>query len=184
MFGYDDDGSRTDPQRRFEYRPGQSFEVGEGQMFAAGSLRGGARQRRVEAHRAEVRRHVSSHAWHAFAQRDAGTSTRKSGKSWAYMKRTHTSEIDRVLVHSALLSFYTIFEHGEGRDRARDRSAGVRTRRRAPKPADDDEVQHYKIRPDGTIDLQLPVEDREVSAVLVQSRGSGGFAGQAACVTT
>lgn len=172
MFGYKDDGSRADPDHRFEYRLGQSFEVGDGQMFNS------------EKFEAVVGSDVTrltglkiGDAFRATHGMPSPTETpdihKEVWKVVGVLKPTHTSN-DRVLF-IPLISFYTIFEHSKGE---LDREM-IRQGKNVPAKAEGDEVQHYTLRPDGTIDLQLPKEAREVSAILVRSRGEGGFAGQA-----
>jgi len=175
MFGYKDDGSRADPEHRFEYRPGQSFEVADGQMFNPDKFEAvlGSDVTRLTGLRV-------ADTFQATHGMPSPTETPDIHKEvWnvvGIMKPTHTSN-DRVLF-IPLISFYTIFEHAKAeieREMIR-RGENPATR---PKPSDEGEVQHYKLRADGTIDLQLPKEDRELSAILVRSRGEGGFAGQA-----
>jgi putative ABC transport system permease protein len=175
FFGFKDDGTQADESHRFEYRPGKSFEVAGGAMFNPDKFE--AVLGSDVAARTGLKIGDSFQATHGMpAANETPDIHKEVWKVVGVMKPTHTSN-DKVLF-IPLLSFYTIFEHGEAeieREMIR-RGENPATR---PKPADDDDVQHYKLRADGTIDLQLPIEDREVSAILVKSRGEGGFAGQA-----
>ena len=175
MFGYKDDGTRADVDHRWEYRPGRSFEVADGNIFNPDKFEAvvGSDVPRL----AGLKLGDTFQATHGMPSPSEVPDIHKEvWKVVGVLKQTHTSS-DRV-VYIPLLSFYTIFEHGEG-EIAREMIRRGENPATRPKPADDDEVQHYKLRPDGTIDLQLPQEDREVSAILVRSRGEGGFAGQA-----
>lgn len=175
FFGYNDDATRAEEGHRFEYRPGNSFEVADGSMFNPDKFEAvlGSDVTKLTG----LKLGDSFQATHGMpAPTETPDIHKEVWKVVGVMKPTHTAN-DKVLF-IPLLSFYTIFEHGEAeieREMIR-RGENPATR---PKPADEDDVQHYKLRPDGTIDLQLPVEDREVSAILVTSRGEGGFAGQA-----
>jgi putative ABC transport system permease protein len=175
MFGYNDDGSRADVEHRFEYRPGHSFEVGDGKMFAPDRFEAviGSDVSKLTG----LKSGDTFQATHGMPLPSETPDIHKEvWKVVGVLKPSHTSN-DRVL-YIPLISFYTIFEHGEA-EIAREMIRQGENPATRPKPADEDEVQHYKLRPDGTIDLELPKEAREVSAVLVQSRGAGGFAGQA-----
>lgn len=175
FFGYKDDGTQADEAHRFEYRPGKSFEVAQGAMFNPDKFEAvlGSDVTRLTG----LKVGDTFQATHGMPTGNETPDIHKEvWKVVGVMKPTHTSN-DKVLF-IPLLSFYTIFEHGEAeieREMIR-RGENPATR---PKAADDDSVQHYKLRPDGTIDLELPVADREVSAILVRSRGESGFAGQA-----
>jgi putative ABC transport system permease protein len=175
FFGYKDDSTRAEEGHRFEYRPGQSFEVADGSMFNPDKFEAvlGSDVTKLTG----LKLGDSFQATHGMPSPTEPPDIHKEvWKVVGVMKPTHTAN-DKVLF-IPLLSFYTIFEHGEAeieREMIR-RGENPATR---PKPADEDDVQHYKLRADGTIDLQLPPEDREVSAILVSSRGEGGFAGQA-----
>jgi len=174
MFGYQDDGTRADENHRFEYRPGRSFEVANGAMFNPNKFEAliGSDVTKL----AGLKLGDTFQATHGMpAPTETPDIHKEVWKVVGVLKQTHTSN-DRVLF-IPLVSFYTIFEHGEGEiDREMIRR-GQNPATRA-KPANEEEARHYQLRPDGTIDLQLPIEDREVSAVLVRSRGDGGFMGQ------
>jgi putative ABC transport system permease protein len=175
MFGYKNDGDRAAPEDRFEYRPGRSFEVADGKMFNPDKFEAilGSDVSKLTG----LKVGDTFRATHGMpAPNETPDIHKEVWKVVGVLKQTHTSN-DRVLF-IPLLSFYTIFEHGEGEIQRAMIRRGENPFTR-PKPADDDEVQHYVLRPDGTIDLQLPVQDREVSAILVRSRGEGGFSGQA-----
>jgi putative ABC transport system permease protein len=175
MFGYKDDDTRADEAHRFEYRPGKSFEVSDGAMFHPDKFQAvlGSDVTALTG----LKIGDTFQATHGMpAPGETPDIHKEVWKVVGTLKPSHTSN-DRV-VFIPLLSFYTIFEHGEAeieREMIR-RGENPATR---PKPADDDDVQHYKLAADGTIELDLPKEDREVSAILVRTRGDGGFAGQA-----
>ena len=176
MFGYNDDGTRAPAGERFEYRPDRSFEVADGKMFAPDKFE------------AVIGSDVSKltglklgdvfQATHGMPAPNVTPDIHEEKwKVVGVLKQTHTSN-DRVLF-IPLLSFYTIFEHGEGEIQRAMLRRGENPIARPKAAADNgEEPKHYTLRPDGTIDLQLPMADREVSAILVRSRGEGGFSGQ------
>ncbi len=83
---------------------------------------------------------------------------------------THTSA-DKCL-WIGLTSFYTIFEHANA-EIQREMIRKGQNPATLPAAADDDTAQHYKLAADGTIELDADVlAAREVSAVLVRSRGA------------
>jgi putative ABC transport system permease protein len=176
MFGYNDDGARAAEGERFQYRLDRSFEVADGKMFAPDRFEAilGSDVTKLTG----LKLGDTFQATHGMpAPNETPDIHKEVWKVVGILKQTHTSN-DRVLF-IPLLSFYTIFEHGEGEIQRAMLRRGENPLAH-PKPAgDEDEVQHYTLRPSGTIDLQLPIEDREVSAILVRSRGEGGFAGQA-----
>lgn len=181
FFGYDDAGQRVEvkegePSKRFEYRPGRSFEFAQGTVF---------REDRFEAvvgsdvpKMAGLKLGDEFHATHGFPQ--PGQTPDVHEETWkvvGVLAPTHTAA-DRC-VYIGLTSFYTIFEHAEAELAREATREGKPQPAAAPKQEDHDhaghdehEEKHYIVAPDGTIKLDKEVLDaREVSAILIKSRG-------------
>ncbi|MDB5324476.1 MAG: ABC-type antimicrobial peptide transport system, permease component [Phycisphaerales bacterium] len=172
FFGYDDAGQRVEskegePTKRFEYRPGRSFEFAEGKPF---------REDHFEAvvgsdvpKMADLKLGDEFHATHGFPQ--PGQSPDVHEETWkvvGVLAPTHTAA-DKC-VYIGLTSFYTIFEHAEAelaREATRDGKAQP-----APAHEEDHDAKHYALATDGSIKLDKEVLDaREVSAILIKARG-------------
>jgi len=82
------------------------------------------------------------------------------------LDKTFTAN-DRVLF-IPLMSFYSIWEHAEGLDAIADIASNTRP---APKPAatQEEEAKAYTLNPDGTINLKLPKDKWEISAILLKT---------------
>jgi putative ABC transport system permease protein len=172
FFGYKDDGTRADPDHRFEYRPGKSFEVAEGKMFHPEKFEAviGSDVTRLTG----LKLGDSFQATHGMPTAGQVPDIHKEvWKVVGVMKPSHTANDKCLFI--PLITFYTVGAHG----RAELQRAAIRAGVAPPKEADDDNVKHYTLNADGTINLDIPKKDWEISAILVRSRGEGGFAGQA-----
>lgn len=173
FFGYDAEGKRVentdeDPNRRFEYRPGQSFEIADGKILD---------DKKFEAvlgsdvtAKAGLKVGDIFQATHGFPQ--PGQTPDIHQEKWkvvGILAPTHTAADHCVWV--GLTSFYTIFEHANAeieREMLR-RGENPATR---PKADDDDDTKHYHLDADGRILLDQNVLDaRELSAILIKTRG-------------
>ena len=172
FFGYDDAGKRIentedDPNRRFTYRPGQSFEIAAGRIFNNDKFE------------AVIGSDVSAktglklgdtfQATHGFPQPGAQPDVHK--EKWTVvgvLKPTHTAADKCVWI--GLTSFYTIFEHAEAEIQRNQLRTGEKM---GASGGEDEGKKHYTVSPDGIITLDPDVmAGREISAILVKTRGS------------
>lgn len=200
FFGYDDQGNRLPEGKRFEYQPGKSFEVvAPGKIFHVDKFEAviGADVPRLVG----LKVGDQFQATHGFPTSGAPADVHE--EKWTVtgiLAPTHTAA-DKC-IYIGLTSFYTMQEHGEAeisRMKQRQRVAGEGTPAASPAPASapaidphdihdahDDEDDHtghhhthhahYDLEPDGRIVLHDEVKRaREVSAILVKTRGDGGF---------
>ncbi|HEY2586813.1 MAG TPA: ABC transporter permease [Tepidisphaeraceae bacterium] len=177
FFGYNDDDTRADPDHRFEYRPGKSFEVAEGKMFHPEKFEAvlGSEVTRLTGLK------LGDHFQATHGMPNPGEVPDIHKEVWqvvGVMKQTHTANDKCVFI--PLLSFYTIAEHAKAEIQREAIRRGENPATQMSKvDEDDDNIKHYTLNADGTINLDVPKQDREISAILVRSRGEGGFAGQA-----
>jgi putative ABC transport system permease protein len=188
--GYDDTGKRIEntPGKtpdRFEYRPGKSFEMAQGQPF---------KENRFEAvigsdvpKATGLKLGDTFQASHGFPV--PGQKPDVHDEEWTVvgiLAPTRTAA-DRC-VYIGLTSFYTIFEHAEAELAREATRTGVPPA--PPKPDDHDhdhdghadhahdEHRHYSVAADGSIVLDKEVMDaRELSAILIKARGAEGTSG-------
>ncbi len=181
-FGYNPDGTRAADGKRFEYRPGQSFEI-----VAPGKV---LTENRFEAvvgcdvpKLGKLKLGNQFQATHGFPI--PGMTPDVHDEKWTVvgvLAPTHTAA-DRC-VYIGLTSFYTIFEHGEAEVQREQQRQAVGALPPATAPVEAHEVhdhdheheeRHYDLTPDGTIVLHDEVlRAREVSAILIKTRGDGG----------
>lgn len=169
MFNFTDDGQPIAGDG-FEYRPGKRYELAQGRMFHA---------RKFEAIiGSDIPRLTGLKIGDTF---NATHGTPAPGETpdvheerWTVvgvLQPTHTAN-DRVLF-IPLITFYSICSHGEGLEAQAQIKAGEDVSRVAsPKHEHhhhDGHAKHYTLGPDGTIDLHLPKETWQLSAILVKS---------------
>lgn len=170
FFGYDNSGKRIDEDRRFEYRPGKSFEIAEGKPLDDRKFQavvGSEVLRKTGLKIGDV-----FQATHGFPQPGQTPDIHKEKwKVVGVLAPTHTAA-DRC-VWIGLTSFYTIGGHAT----AELQRAMIR---QGKDPSthpmdDDDDATHCMLSDDGTILLDADVaKAREVSAILIKTRS--GFA--------
>lgn len=172
MFGVDDEGKAMG-QDSFEYRPDRHYEIAQGHLF---------HPRKFEAIvGAEVPALTGLKIGDTF-QATHGLPTanetpdvhEEQWKVVGVLAPTHTAN-DRVLF-IPLPTFYCIFEHEEGLEAHAQIKAGQDIAQVAAHHHEDHEQKQYTMNPDGTVELQLPRDKWELSAVLVKARSS--FAAQ------
>jgi putative ABC transport system permease protein len=180
MFGLNDDGTPVEPDRAFEYRPGKHYEIADGKVFGADKFEAviGSEIPRLTG----LKMGDEFQATHGIPQPGEQPDIHKPRwKVVGILKPTHTAS-DGV-VYIPLTSFYCIAEHDvglvaqeairEGKNattavsalQAKDAEV-----KKAANKGEEEEVEHYTVRPDGTIDLQLPKDIWGLSAILVRSR--------------
>ena len=165
MFGIDDDsGKPTDPAHTFEYRLGLHYEFSMGRCFAPNKFE--AVLGYETARKSGLKMGSVFQATHG-----EGISTNPDihKQKWTVvgvLKKTFTSNDNCLFI--PLKTDYCIEDH----------ELGIKTQwilkhgGQAPPPnTDPDEVDVYKMHPDGTFDLFMPKEEWEVSAIFVKARG-------------
>jgi len=176
-FGFDDDGTPADESRRFEYRPGRSFEIAQGKVLHVDRFEaviGSDVSRRTG-----LKLGDTFQATHGFPQ--PGMQPDVHEEKWTIvgvLAPTRTAA-DRAL-YIGLTSFYTIAEHGDAElQRHAARQAGVPFKEPVHDhdhghnhDHDHDHEKHFTLAPDGTIRLDAHLlEARELSAILIKTRG-------------
>jgi putative ABC transport system permease protein len=171
-FGYNDDGTRADESRRFEYRPGRSLDIAQGKVLHVDrfdAVIGSDVSRRTG-----LKLGDTFQATHGFPQ--PGQQPDVHDEKWTIvgvLAPTRTAA-DRAL-YIGLTSFYTISDHSDAElQRHAARQAGVPFKAPPDEHAghDHDHEKHFTIAPDGTITLDSHLtEARELSAILVKTRG-------------
>ncbi|HZZ45092.1 MAG TPA: ABC transporter permease [Tepidisphaeraceae bacterium] len=178
LFGLDDDGKPIDDEHVLEYRPGKRYEIAEGKVFAADKFE--ATLGSDVAALTHLKIGDIFQATHGMPAPGVKPDIHKpKWKVVGILKPTHTAG-DRVL-YIPLLSFYTIAEHDVGlvaQDAARkgqDVQAAVKEFEQTKKgEPEEEEHDHYKITPDGRIDLDLPKTVWGLSGIMVKARGGFG----------
>jgi putative ABC transport system permease protein len=176
LFGFDDEGvAQAD---RFEYRPEKYYEFAEGRVF---------HPRKFEA---VIGSDVSARTGLKIGQKFKAThgtplpnqSPDEHDTEWevvGVLAPTHTAA-DRVLF-IPLETFYAIADHEQALEAMSQIKQGADpTKLASPKPAetpatDDHDHDHahdeaFTMNPDGTLNLHLPKNEWQVSAILVKSR--------------
>jgi putative ABC transport system permease protein len=182
LFGVDEDGKPTDPEKTLEYRPGKRYEVADGRVFAADRFEAvlGAEA----ADRGHLKIGDEFQATHGMPQPGETPDIHKpKWKVVGILKPTHTAA-DRVL-YIPLISFYTIAEHdvglvaqnavrnGQDVQAAMKNFEATKTSESGGKD-DDDEHEHYTVAPDGTIHLDLPKDVWGLSGIMIKARSGYG----------
>ena len=187
LFGINDDGTPLPEDRVFEYRPGRKYEIAQGKAFAANKFEAvvGSEIPRLTG----LKMGDEFQATHGLPQPGEVPDIHKP--RWrvvGILKPTHTAS-DGVL-YIPLTSFYCIAEHDVGlvaqsairegqnpnaaiealRKKDLETKKAATTQTVETKQGEQDEVEHYTVKPDGTIELQLPKEIWGLSAILVRSR--------------
>jgi putative ABC transport system permease protein len=185
LFGISDKGEPM--ERPFEYRPGRSYELAEGRVFHPAKFEAviGSDVSRLTGLKLGDRFQASH------GSPVAGQSEDVHDEQWEVVGVLEPSRTanDRVLF-IPLISFYTISEHEHaleaqaaikaGENPARLRAGGPAAAAAAepgdPRYAGAIEHPAYWLMPDGTIEIKLPQDKWQISAVLVKSRSA--FAAQ------
>ncbi|HYO10155.1 MAG TPA: ABC transporter permease [Tepidisphaeraceae bacterium] len=130
LFNFDDAGQPVDPERRFEYQVGKSYELAEGKVFAPN---------RFEAvigsdvpQRAGLTLGQQFQATHGLTPTGDPDEHETKWTVVGRLKKTHTAA-DRV-IFIPLLSFYAISEHGQALEDQARLKAGLPPAGRAAKP--------------------------------------------------
>jgi putative ABC transport system permease protein len=179
MFGFDDDGKALPADRTFEYRVGKHYEIDQGRVFAANKFEAviGSDVTRMTG----LKLGDEFQATHGMPQPNETPDIHKPRwKVVGVLKQTHTAA-DGVL-YIPLTSFYCIAEHDVGLvaqnaiREGKSAATAVETLKKQDEAAkkekpNEEEVEHYTVAPDGTIQLQLPKDVWGLSAILVRSRG-------------
>jgi putative ABC transport system permease protein len=174
LFGVDDQGNRLEPEKVLEYQQGKRYELAAGKVFHPEKFE--AVIGSDVAQRTGLKVGDTFKATHGMPQ--PGETPDVHDTPWTVvgvLKPTRTA-MDRVLF-IPLTSFYAISEHEEGLEEQaalKRQLGGAPTTASASAPAKDHDHEDHKfeLRPDGTIKLNLPKEDLQVSAILVKARGT------------
>lgn len=180
LFGVGEDGQPLPPQQVLEYKRGQRYELAEGRVFHPEKFEAIIGSE-VPA-RTGLKLGDKFQATHGMAS--PGRSSDVHAEQWTVvgvLKPTHTAA-DRVLF-IPLTTFYCIAEHEQGLKAQAQMKAAAQRHEEAEHHRDEHDAQHtehedgehehaYHLREDGTIELELPREQWQLSAVLVKSRGS------------
>lgn len=170
--------AEVDPSGYFEYRPGKRYEIDRGRMFVSNKFEAviGADVEQETG----LRVGEEFQAVHGMPRPGETPDIHKpKWKVVGVLKRTHTAQ-DRVIL-IPLISFYTIAEHDVGlvaQDAIRkggDANAAIKKLREGGEPGHKeggDEKDHFTVKEDGTIDLQLPKDVWGLSAILIKGRSA------------
>lgn len=201
LFGFDSEGAPLTPEATLEYKKGSRYEMAQGKAFHAEKFEAviGA----DISSRTGLKLGDKFHPTHGESRAEGKEEDEDHHEEeWTVvgvLKKTGTAA-DRV-IYIPLISFFAIGEHEEGmekqaqaRERLQPRPAGQPAPAPQPTPAppptpatgpattahdDHDEHDHaFHLREDGTIELHLPKEHWQLSAIIVRSRGEGVFTGQ------
>jgi len=185
MFNIGTDGQPVPENKRFEYRPGRSYQMAAGQVFDADKFEAviGSDITRLTG----LKLGDQFQATHGFPLPGEVPDIHKP--KWTVvgvLASTHTSA-DGV-IYISLPSFYCIAEHGtglvaqeairEGKNikevaaqvKAEEHQAATVPGTTKPAGDDDDEPDHYTVDAAGKINLTLPKEVWGLSAILVKAR--------------
>jgi len=148
-----------------EYRPGHRYTIAQGQPFAYNKFEAVIGSEVAAATGLKVGDKFQ--ATHGMPKE--GETPDIHDEIWTVvgvLDKTFTAN-DRVLF-IPLMSFYSIWEHAEGLDAIADIASNTRP---APKPAatQEEEAKAYTLNPDGTINLKLPKDKWEISAILLKT---------------
>jgi len=166
LFGLDDSGQPLEVP--FEYRPGKKYEIADGKVYAANKFEAviGSEIPRLTG----LKPGDKFQATHGMPQPNEKPDIHD--EQWTVvgvMKPTHTSA-DKCL-YIPLTSFYCIFEHEKGlKAQAQIKAGEDPSKVASPQKGEEEEAKHYTLNADGTIDLTLPKEDWQLSAILVRAR--------------
>ncbi len=176
LFGLDDQGAPLPPDRVLEYRPGRTYQIAAGRVFAADKFE--ALIGSDIAAETSLQLGDEFQATHGLpAPGEIPDIHKPRWKVVGVLQPTHTSADHVIFI--PLLSFYTIAEHGVGlvaqkalRD-GQDPAAAIAEFKAqvAPGAKDDDEApDNFTLDAEGHIQLQLSPEVWGLSAILVQAR--------------
>jgi putative ABC transport system permease protein len=178
LFGLDDAGEPLEVP--FEYRPGRRYEISQGRVYKAARFEAviGSDVTKLTG----LKLGEKFKATHGLPQPQERPDEHE--ELWTVvgvMRPTHTAA-DKCL-YIPLTSFYCIFEHeeglkaqaaikaGEDPSKVVSRAATQRKTEEARDAHDDhDHDKVYTLLPDGTIDLHLPKDEWQLSAILVRCR--------------
>ena len=175
LFGINDNGQPMD--KPFEYRPGRSFKTAQGRLFHPAKFEAviGSDVTRLTGLKLGDKFQASHGAT------VPGQKEEVHAEQWevvGVLEPTRTAN-DRV-IFIPLISFYTITEHEQALEAQAAVKAGIDPTRigATTRPATTQAGEHpaYFLREDGTIELKLPKDKWQISAILVKSRS--GFAAQ------
>jgi putative ABC transport system permease protein len=166
LFGYsEDDGKPLEPDHVLEYRPGKTYELESGKVFAPNKFE--AVIGSDLATLTDLKIGTQFQATHGMPRPDETPDIHP--EIWTVvgiLKQTHTAN-DRV-VFIPYRSLYTIGEHAAGL------KAQWYIANHLPPPPPDidpDKIPVYTLNPDKTFNLLVPQEMWEISAILVKTRG-------------
>ena len=166
LFGVNDEGKPIEPEKRFEYRLGKSYQIAQGRAFHPQKFEAVIGSEMTQ--RTGLKIGDSFKATHGMPK--PGEPPDEHDQLWTVvgvLAPTHTAA-DRV-VFIPLSSFYAISEHEEGLKQQAELKAGIAP---APPAKEEEQPPPFKLRDDGTIELLLPKADWQVSAILVKARSS------------
>jgi putative ABC transport system permease protein len=167
LFGTSDTGEPLPPDKVPDYRTGERYTFASGRPFDARKFE--AVIGSETAKRTGLTIGKTFQATHGFPSANAIPDIHP--ETWTVvgiLNPTHTAN-DNVLF-IPLKTFYAIFEHEEGLSAIAD----IKGNATAPVPVVASEPANphegYNLNPDGTINNKLPIDEWEVSAILVRSR--------------
>jgi putative ABC transport system permease protein len=169
LFGVNDQGQPIEPEKRFEYRLGKTYKIAQGRVFNAQKFEAIIGSEMTQ--RTGLKIGDSFKATHGMPK--PGEQPDEHDQLWTVvgvLAPTHTAA-DRV-VFIPLTSFYAISEHEEGLKQQAELKAGVAPSSPPAKHDQEPPPPPFKLREDDTIELLLPKEDWQVSAILVKARSS------------
>ncbi len=168
LFGVDEEGRRLAPAKTPRYRKDQAYEFAEGRAFHAQKFE--AVIGWDVAAREGLKMGSKFHATHGNSSANEVPDVHE--EAWTVvgiLRRTGTAN-DRVLF-IPLQSFYAIFEHEQGLE-AIGAIKGTGADADKKESHHEQEEKAYTLNADGTINVLLPKEKWEISAILVQTRGA------------
>ena len=167
ILGLDESGRPLPPGATFEYRRGRRLELAEGREFHRAKFE--AVIGSEVAARTGLKLNSTFKATHGTSADERADEHDLQWTVVGILKPTHTAN-DRVLF-IPLVSFYTIPGHDlEAISRIADRAATGPATRDAHEAHDDHDRTH-EVRPDGTIELEIPKSRWRLSAILCASAG-------------
>ena len=179
LFGVDDAGKPLPAEKVPHYRRGAAYHMAEGRAFAPNRFE--AVIGSEVAQNAGLKVGSTFHATHGMpGPADIPDVHEETWTVVGVLEETHTAN-DKVLF-IPLMTFYAIFEHEAGLEKigaiqgsATSSPAGnAATKAAVSKPAAsaEHEEKAYTLNPDGTINVKLPKDQWEVSAILVQTKSA------------